>query len=313
MTEFVIVLIGGPGVGKSTVANFLLDGYDSNKCMASKYTGSSLTQDVQCETGRTFGEKNGKKIKVFDTPGLVDPSMPIDEWVEKVKYGITTEQNIDMVLMVLKATDYRFSFADIASAQAMQTFLEGLKPLNTFLCFTHCDVMKETIDDKFFTQKMKSITKYTKLKINEDNRIKFDLTKESLEDFVANFVKGQIYIAENMEDRIEELYEELPKVIKIVDQYQNTNYQYICSLVIPWYLNDDHTKDTSGDVDRPDNHEENKSEEDEPGKKTIKKKDKRKKSKTPKKKTSKYYKPTEHENKKKDSNEFDKRTKAYKE
>ena len=116
MSEYVVVLIGGPGAGKSTVANFLIDGKDSNLFEASKDTVSGVTQGVQMEIGPALGERKGKKFRVFDTPGLADPEMPIEEWVDKIKEGITTHQNIDMVLMVLKASDYRMSFADIASA-----------------------------------------------------------------------------------------------------------------------------------------------------------------------------------------------------
>jgi len=101
----------------------------------------------------------------------------------------------------------------------MKSFLDGLKPRNTFICFTHCDKLK---DDKFFTAKIKSISKYTNLEIPNHNVIKFDYTAESLKDFVANMVEGDIHIPEDMDDRLDEFDCELPRVAKQVDENEGT-------------------------------------------------------------------------------------------
>ncbi len=50
-------------------------------------------------------------IKVFDTPGLADPELPIEQWAKEIREEIPSTQNIDMVIMVLKATDYRMDMA----------------------------------------------------------------------------------------------------------------------------------------------------------------------------------------------------------
>jgi hypothetical protein len=51
----------------------------------------------------------------------------------------------------------------------MLKFLDNLKPLNTFIVFTHCDKAGEddevTIDEAFIKSKLESIKKYTKLDI----------------------------------------------------------------------------------------------------------------------------------------------------
>jgi hypothetical protein len=55
---------------------------------------------------------------------------------------VLEDEIIDVVLIVLKSTDYRLSLAEIASMQAMNKFLENLKPQNIYLAFTHCDESK---------------------------------------------------------------------------------------------------------------------------------------------------------------------------
>lgn len=42
--------------------------------------------------------------------------------------------------------------------------------------------------------------KYVKLDIPKENVVLFDKTKESLEEFVNNFVHGEAYITEDLEE-----------------------------------------------------------------------------------------------------------------
>ena len=55
MNPFVIITIGGPGTGKSTVNNFLLDGKDSGRFKASKTTEGGETKSVSKQLGHAFG------------------------------------------------------------------------------------------------------------------------------------------------------------------------------------------------------------------------------------------------------------------
>lgn len=82
----------------------------------------------------------------------------------------------------------------------MKKFLDNLKPENTFICFTHCD-LKETTE-KLITSKLASIKKYCKLEIPNENIIKFANSVESLQDFVENFVKGEIVIADELDVKV---------------------------------------------------------------------------------------------------------------
>ena len=99
----------------------------------------------------------------------------------------------------------------------MKNFLEGLEPLNTFICFTHCDSESAKKNDDLYKQKLKSLYKYTQLEIPEENIIKFDKTIKPLKDFVANMVEGEIFIPEDIEERLEDFDEEMPRVAKVVD------------------------------------------------------------------------------------------------
>lgn len=58
------------------------------------------------------------------------------------------------MLIVIKVTDYRLSLAEIACMQVMSKFMAGLKPVNTFLAFTHCDEAKP--EEEFIKDKMNS-------------------------------------------------------------------------------------------------------------------------------------------------------------
>jgi hypothetical protein len=94
---------------------------------------------------------------------MADPTMPLSDWVEKIKESILPTENIDMALLVLKSTDYRIDSAQILCLRAMKIFLDNLKPKNTFIVFTHCDENKP--DEKFLIAKLASMKKYGKLEI----------------------------------------------------------------------------------------------------------------------------------------------------
>ena len=68
-------MFGGVGAGKSTLANFLLDGYDSNKCKASETTEGGETKTISKNEGKALCD--GQPVIVFDLPGLTDPDLPI--------------------------------------------------------------------------------------------------------------------------------------------------------------------------------------------------------------------------------------------
>ena len=83
---------GGPGAGKSTVCNFLLDGEDSNTFKASESTAGGETKVVSSKKNWALGDSNtGKRVHVFDIPGLADPELPIEKWVEEIRESISSD------------------------------------------------------------------------------------------------------------------------------------------------------------------------------------------------------------------------------
>jgi predicted GTPase len=166
---------------------------------SSDTTDGSETTKITHKTGWIFGDdKLEKKIQIFDTPGLGAPDLSIDKWVEEVKNGVPKGQQIDMALVVIKSTDKRLGFEQLLSVQAMANFLKGLKAENTFIIFTHCDLQKPKED--FIEKKIKSLEKYCgeDLTIKRDNVILFEKTKESLQNFVDNFVKGKVFFEDDL-------------------------------------------------------------------------------------------------------------------
>jgi hypothetical protein len=117
----------------------------------------------------------------------------------------------------LKATDYRIDMGQMLSLRAMKTFLENLKPKNAYICFTHCDMMnnegEEVIDEVFIKSKLASFKKYGKIDIPFENVVLFDKTIESLEEFVGEIERGNVKIAEDIEDLVENFEEDLPSMV----------------------------------------------------------------------------------------------------
>ena len=80
--------MGGPGCGKSTLCNFLLEGKDSGKFKASKSTKTGETKTVSSQEGYALGDPSRCKVKIFDTPGLADPELPIEAWCDEIRDSI---------------------------------------------------------------------------------------------------------------------------------------------------------------------------------------------------------------------------------
>ena len=162
-TPFVIVPFGGPGAGKSTLSNFLVDGRDSGKFLASDTCEGSETKQVTSHTNWVLGDSSlKKKVQVFDVPGLGAPDLPLEDFVDEIKKGISDKQNIDMALLVLKASDKRLSIEQLISIKVLCQFLESLKPENVFMVFTHCDSPDKPKAD-WFAKKLESINKQSQV------------------------------------------------------------------------------------------------------------------------------------------------------
>ena len=140
LNQYTILLLGGPGVGKTNLSNILLDGEN---------VGGSLEPTYKVRSRETWalGERPLKKwIQVYDTPGIGNPEIPPAIWVSKLSESVDTI--IDMVILVMESKDNGKGDEELA-ALAMSTFLDNVKPRNVFVCFTHCDEQIPETDSEF--------------------------------------------------------------------------------------------------------------------------------------------------------------------
>ncbi len=86
---FVIVPFGGPGCGKSTLSNFLIDGKDSKRFDSSDTPDGSATTEITHYTNWALNDKSlNKRVQVFDTPGIGATDFPIEFWVKEVERNV---------------------------------------------------------------------------------------------------------------------------------------------------------------------------------------------------------------------------------
>ena len=69
------IAFGGPGVGKSNVLNFILDGCASNSFRSSKSAESGVTQNIQSLSGKALGIPTQRSVLLIDLPGIGDPKI----------------------------------------------------------------------------------------------------------------------------------------------------------------------------------------------------------------------------------------------
>jgi hypothetical protein len=91
--------------------------------------------------------------------------------------------------------------------------------------FTHCDQAtgSKPVDEAFIKKKLASIKKYCGLDVPLDNVVLFDNDVDSLKDFVDEFVKGEINISEDIEERLEEFDDNLHEAASQIDQIEKQN------------------------------------------------------------------------------------------
>lgn len=100
----------------------------------------------------------------------------------------------------------------------MKKFIDGLNPENIFIMYTHCDSSEAKLTTEFVNKKLKALKTYAKLSIPKENVVKFNKTKESLEGFVENFIRGEAHIIDNIEEGLEEFDDGLETMAKRIDE-----------------------------------------------------------------------------------------------
>jgi septin family protein len=72
-----MIVLGQPGVGKSTVCNYLVDGYDSKRFRSSKACVGGVTREIQVDINYVLGGLTKNLLKVIDLPGFGDHTMEL--------------------------------------------------------------------------------------------------------------------------------------------------------------------------------------------------------------------------------------------
>jgi hypothetical protein len=184
--------------------------------------------------------------------------------------------------------------------------------------FTHCDQAtgSKPVDEAFIKKKLASIKKYCGLDVPRDNVVLFDNKVDSLKDFVDEFVKGEINISEDIEERLEEFDENLHEAASQVDLIEKQNL--IRQLeIMHELLNEQREQKFYIQVNRRYDDEDdvttglNSDDEPAPARREPKPRAAKKPVDLNESTRKDYYKPSENGNKRKDG-ELDKRTKAYK-